>query len=400
MYKIIGGTYFEYCAFPEWSQLYGSGMRATIALSNLLPKIELNTCLTDVSLNIAKIYSRQFDFNLKSSKRNNDITFSYLTPLHSPYVSGIPKRKKFKSMYGENILQFGMLEFNCKINAQKVVYDPQSPNEPTYFDSNGSEAKEIIYVLNYSEGERLTGEKKIGLIAKKILRKRNVVGVVIKNDARGAFAFTKKSEKYFAPFETKSVWTIGSGDIFSSVLFYYWTKEKLELFQAVEKASYFTAFYAENKYLPLDDFKLIRNNFLTKKLIANYKNKNNLVYLAGSFFDIQHLQLITTIKEILIKKNINVFSPYHDIGRGGPDIVVQKDLKALTGAKLLFAVLDDLDAGTIFEIGYARALKIPVIILIQNKRANDLTMMIGTECEIYDDFTTAIYKVVWKMLFK
>ena len=400
MYKIIGGTYFEYCAFPEWSQLYGSGMRATIALSNLLPKIELNTCLTDVSLNIAMIYSKQFNFKLKSLKKDNDITFSYLTPLHSPYVLGTPKSKRFKSMFGENVLQFGMLEINCKIIAQKVVYDPQSPNEPTFFNSNGSEAQEIIYVLNYSEGKRLAGEQKVALIAKKILRERNVVGVVVKNGARGAFAFTKKKEKCFTPYETKSVWTIGSGDIFSSVLFYYWTKEKFDLFQAVEKASYFTAFYVEKKYLPLDDFKLISKNFVTKKLMANYKTKNNLVYLAGSFFDIQHLQLITIIREILIKKNINVFSPYHDIGRGGPDIVVQKDLKALTKAKLLFAVLDDLDAGTIFEIGYARALKIPVIILMQNKRANDLTMMIGTECEIYDDFTTAIYKVIWKILFK
>jgi nucleoside 2-deoxyribosyltransferase len=61
----------------------------------------------------------------------------------------------------------------------------------------------------------------------------------------------------------------------------------------------------------------------------------------------------------------------------------------------MFAVLDGLDPGTIFEIGYARALGKKVIVLIEDPGQHDLTMLIGTDCEITGDFTTAVYKASW-----
>ena len=32
---------------------------------------------------------------------------------------------------------------------------------------------------------------------------------------------------------------------------------------------------------------------------------------------------------------------------------------------------------------------------MENVNSNDLTMLIGTGCEIKDDFTTAVYKASW-----
>ena len=41
--KIVGGTYREVCQHPHWDALFGSGLRAAAALSNLSPGTELHT---------------------------------------------------------------------------------------------------------------------------------------------------------------------------------------------------------------------------------------------------------------------------------------------------------------------------------------------------------------------
>lgn len=53
------------------------------------------------------------------------------------------------------------------------------------------------------------------------------------------------------------------------------------------------------------------------------------------------------------------------------------------------------DVGTIFEIGYAIAKDKKVVVYAPNSKTRDLTMMIGSHCEIEEDFTTAIYKACW-----
>jgi nucleoside 2-deoxyribosyltransferase len=90
-----------------------------------------------------------------------------------------------------------------------------------------------------------------------------------------------------------------------------------------------------------------------------------------------------------------VFSPYHDIGIGDPHQVVPKDIVEIKKTDLLFAIMNGLDPGTLFEIGYAKALGKRVVVLAENIGINDLTMLIGTDCEITADFATAIYKASW-----
>ena len=45
MLTIIGGTYREICDDPSWDELYGSGLRAAIALSTHIPAMEFITCI-------------------------------------------------------------------------------------------------------------------------------------------------------------------------------------------------------------------------------------------------------------------------------------------------------------------------------------------------------------------
>jgi nucleoside 2-deoxyribosyltransferase len=49
----------------------------------------------------------------------------------------------------------------------------------------------------------------------------------------------------------------------------------------------------------------------------------------------------------------------------------------------------------VFEIGYARALGKPVVVFAQNVSEESLKMLEGTECDICDDFVTAIYRTAW-----
>ena len=112
----------------------------------------------------------------------------------------------------------------------------------------------------------------------------------------------------------------------------------------------------------------------------------------------QQRWLIEEIRNNLMGYNIEIFSPFHNIGRGLASEVVHKDIEGINQSKVMLAALDGLDSGTIFEIGYARAKNIPVVIYVENESEEDLKMMEGTGCDIESNYTTAIYKTIWYAL--
>ena len=73
----------------------------------------------------------------------------------------------------------------------------------------------------------------------------------------------------------------------------------------------------------------------------------------------------------------------------------QRTLKCLKASRCVLALVDGLDAGTVFEIGYARSLAKPVIALAESTPLEALKMIAGTKCEIVSDFVTAIYRTAW-----
>jgi nucleoside 2-deoxyribosyltransferase len=79
-----------------------------------------------------------------------------------------------------------------------------------------------------------------------------------------------------------------------------------------------------------------------------------------------------------------------------PEDVVPLDLDAINEADIIVAIVDGLDSGTLFEIGYARARDIPVVAFVENEKIEALTMLQGTNCIIESDFSTTIYKTVWE----
>lgn len=62
----------------------------------------------------------------------------------------------------------------------------------------------------------------------------------------------------------------------------------------------------------------------------------------------------------------------------------------------MFAVGDGMDAGTLYEIGFARAINKPVVMYCENESEEDKKMMNGSNCVICKDYTTAIYAALWE----
>ena len=91
-----------------------------------------------------------------------------------------------------------------------------------------------------------------------------------------------------------------------------------------------------------------------------------------------------------------MFSPLHEVGTDElPDIIAREDLRGLEQSNVVLALIPDLDPGTIFEIGFARARRIPVVAYGEGIQHSHLTMLIGSDCICSEDFCSALYNAVW-----
>jgi nucleoside 2-deoxyribosyltransferase len=120
------------------------------------------------------------------------------------------------------------------------------------------------------------------------------------------------------------------------------------------------------------------------------------VYLAGPFFTLAQLWLIEQARNDLRAAGLRVFSPYHDVGVGAAQDVVSADLQGVAECDLVFAIGDGMDPGTVFEIGYARAMGKPVVVYCETGPGESLKMMQGTDCLIEADYVSAVYRTLWK----
>lgn len=395
--SVVGGTYVESCVFPYWYEIYGSGGRAVSALLELGIEVDFYSYLSTDSSAIMETRKHAYSgkLNIHATSIDTSIIFEYLYPLGYPAVSnsliGInPIQIKEPNT---NFLVFGILESNAIIHGNKVVYDPQNPASPKSYTDNGSSAKQLALILNLFEAKKLVksdvSDESIEKIGITLLNQADVV--VIKMGSEGATVFDKKSQKveYIPCYCTNKVWKIGTGDVFSASFAYAWIVKEMNPVQSAQFAAKATAYYADTKsFLGKDGF-----NNLNYPTIVSQGIKS--VYLAGPFFNLQQLWLINECRRNLYEFGFEVFSPYHDVGPGLADQVVSKDLAGINDCDIMFALLDDMDPGTIFEIGYAKAKGKTVIIYTSNPNEEHLKMMQGSHCLIFNDLTSAIYNAYW-----
>jgi hypothetical protein len=399
MLNIAGGTYHEHCLSPHWQEFYGSGLRAAAATCRLSDSVSLSTYVPNAMTELAEALSVAFAVRLNVTQSDQSVRFEYSHGLSIPMIQPDPcvvRKQAPIPLDAKNVLRFGFVEGDAVITAENAVYDPQSAYDPRPFGENGSTAKRLAVVLNGREVSMLSGERDAEQGARSILAAEKAEAVVVKQGSRGALVVAEAGVERVPAYRTDRVWPIGSGDVFAAVFAHYWAERDLKAADAANLASLAAAYYCGSRTLPIpygyqDSYRPPALSLRPRDQIGEKQ-----VYLAGPFFTTAQLWLVDEARTALLDQGVLVFSPYHDVGRGPASHVVLADLKGLDTAAVVLAVLDGLDAGTLFEIGYARSRGIPVIAFVQNEKEEDLKMLEGTDCELVDDFVSAVYRAVWR----
>ena len=401
---IAGGTYHEFCQFPPDTAFFGSGVRAAAATEAIVSsRNQLHTCTGPADKETLETYAATFDFDVQITEIPETVSFDYLhnhsNPILSPSEASNYNRE-LSGISGDAILRFGLLEGTAIVSGKRVVYDPQSA-DPVPFHANGSTADELALVLNWDEAAQLSGEDDLESIITELMAGTTAADVVvIKRGARGAIVRTPSMTTQVPVFQTESVWGIGSGDVFTAVFAGEWAENGETAADAAMTASKATAYYCRHRHLPVSR-ELIESvpNGGSSKFISPDATPPT-VYLAGPFFDIGERFVVEEVKHLLESEGADVISPVHDIGRAAdydsPEEVAQQDLDAIERADLVFALLDHLDSGTHFELGYARKDGTPVIGYADDFETSSETMICGSGCEVYEDLSSAIYNAIWR----
>lgn len=398
---IVGGTYSEICFEPIWENIFGSGLRAVNLVLELDKGLRVNYhTFADQEIRAhLDYYSIIYKDRLKASIHDvfESPKFYYDHPLKTPTIKPRPdlynKTDQKFEVKGQNILSYGLLEGMFSIEGDKVVYDPQSPANPIAFSSTGSTAEKLITVINYSEAKKLTKTSELSEIVDFFFDKESCYALLIKGGAQGAILYKSKTDAIRIPvYKTNKIWPIGSGDVFSAYFAYSWFSGK-ELEDCALSASKATALYCNSKDLSSVGG---QSGFQFEQLIIK-NSPEGQVYLAGPFFTYAERWLVNEAWTSLRGFGLNVFSPFHDVGHGKAHDVVQEDLIGLDSSEVVFAIIDGLDPGTLFEVGYAIAQGKDVIAFVQKEGEEALKMLEGTNCTIVRDFTTAVYKTYWSL---
>lgn len=391
--SIVGGVYRERCIEPLWDYVYGSAGRALAATSALVPGTRLVTYVDEVTKPAAMTLASDCGGSLEAHETDRSICFDYLHPLAAPQITPPPGSATNPAIHvtDDVVLRYGMMEGDAIVDAKVAIYDPQSAYGASRFGANGSKAERLAIVLNQVEARSMTGIDDARAAAASLIADGAEV-VVLKMGPSGALVLTSVGEQLVPLYKSEAVFKIGSGDVFSSTFAALWGCLRYSPTEAADLASKATSYYCQTRTLPPPAPATLKDLGLQPLTPGA-----GTIYLAGPFFDLGQRWLVEEANDLLLSMGAKVFSPVHAVGAGPAHIVAPEDIKGLEESDVVFAILNGMDPGTIFEAGYAVKMGIPVIGLAQNVRPEDLKMLIGTGCEVHDDFASALYRAIWAL---
>ncbi|MBY3464750.1 DUF4406 domain-containing protein [Rhizobium laguerreae] len=388
---IVGGIYKEKCAFPYWNQLVGSGGRAAMALSGLIDRIRLHSTLSSDEELTAQAIFEPLGVDLHLQSRAFAIEFDYLHTLAVPTITPWPPSPvQLPGVTGDVIIKFGMMECDPRISAKYAIYDPQSAFKPLTFSNSGSRADHLAVVANRGEILRMAQSDSVEDAVKSILASESTEVIVVKDGINGATVYAEGSSRHIPAFKTQNVFALGSGDVFVAAFALAWAINGLSPFDAALFASQSTADYVESLKLPVKAPDLAA----TGREVAC--KTGGRIYLAGPFRETGQRMFIDDARSQLQALGMSVFSPIHDIGPGSAEVVVQHDLAAVRQCDAVFAILNGSSPGTVFEVGYARALEKPVFCVAQNMRDVDVKLPKGSGAYLHSDYVSALFQIAWR----
>lgn len=387
---VIGGFYREISLRPDQDVWFGSGGRAALALSKA-GQVSLHTYVSQLAQAHASALAEGY-FQLLPHDAPHPITFFYAHGLAIPKISPRPISPcPSIEVKAEIALQFGMLEGHARVDAEVLVYDPQAPGNPLPFSNTGSSARRLAIVANADEVKGWTGQSDPATGGAQLLHQENAEIVIVKASSAGAYVVDKGGVSQVPAYWTAGVFPIGSGDFFAASFTKFWAVDGLSPNEAADLASRATAMYVGWRCEQIPSSADLRSQ-ITKTTSCN----PGQIYLAGPFFTLAQRWLVEEARRELTTAQTRVFSPFHEIGAGPAEVVGPADVAGLEKCDRMFAILDGLDAGTIFEVGYAVKKGIPVFAYAENVCEEDLKMIVGSGCVHISDFASAIYRTIWK----
>jgi nucleoside 2-deoxyribosyltransferase len=386
-------VYHERCLWPEWDQIFGSGGRAAAAISGHVDRIRLRSYVTAEVSDLFRPYAAVYGFDFDPVEATQTLSFEYVHSLSNPVIRPVLERIRINApipVADQVVLRFGMLEGTATVTAERCVFDPQSAFNPERFWANGSVASHLAIVANRAEISAMSGSSD-PISGAHLLLNDGAEVVVVKSGPAGAFVVESEQVHHVPAYQSEQVWTIGSGDVFAAVFAAYWGVHMESAKAAADLASRAVAVYAGSMALPV-----IAKAELTAQKLSAAITVTGRVYLAGPFFSLGQRWLVDEARSALQALALEVFSPVHDVGSGPAEKVAPADLAALGECDRMFAIIDGIDSGTLFEVGYARARGLPVYALAQAVTPEDLKMVNGSGCLVFDDFVTAIHHTAWR----
>ena len=276
------------------------------------------------------------------------------------------------------------------MDATCCVYDPQSAFDPESFSANGSHTAHLAVIANAREILQLGGGDNPVRAATRLLEQGAEV-VVVKSGAKGALVVTSNSVTPVPPHRSKRVWTIGSGGrVRGNVCGALGVCMETVPWTAAHLASLAVASYAETMALPVPSLETLRQHS------ALATASGGRVYLAGPFFTVSQRWFVDEVRRGLLDLGLTVFSPVHDVGPGPAQVVGPADIAALEECDVVFAILDGLDSGNVIRGRLRTRPRNASLRFGANGSPEDLKMIEGSQCRVYDDLVTALHHLAWR----
>jgi pfkB family carbohydrate kinase len=339
-FAIVGGVYRELCRLPLNDETWGSGGRAAAIIAGLDIQATLFTAVDANTSGLLASLAHIFKFDVRLVPIETTLRFQYDHALSRPLIWPPLKRgdQAGFSVEAEEALVFGMLEATPTVTATRLVYDPQNPANPVPFDYAPKSSSSIAYVLNSVEAKKLAGADDLTEAAQRISNQHRVETVVIKCGPWGAIVYEDGRAERTPAYETKSVWPIGSGDVFAAVFAARWARQQIPAIEAAQQASRAAAVYVNSHVLPvLSDQFSSPQDFKFPPLTLNRSPLGAAeyhVYLAGPFFNIGQSWLVEESRLALQGWDSKSSHPVMMSGSGLLTKSLQKILKRYVKAEL------------------------------------------------------------------
>ncbi len=394
--RIFGGTYRERCLVPPRNSLVGSGVRAAAVVRSIDPDVVLSTAIEPEASDEFEAVLEAVGVTAEPVAREEAVGFSYFTPLSAPAINGGRSRHEPIAVAADAVLLFGLIESgDVTVEARSLVLDPQQPRDLVALDLSGLRSERLAIVANLSEtlalGGSATGtdEDVLASAARRLIDTYNADVVVTKRAAQGALITTADTVTSVGVFPTERVYPIGSGDVFAAGFAWAWTTGGFDAPEAARIGSRLASLWCEHGALSIP-----AGYFAPPPAEDELAPARVRLHLAAPFFSLGELWMVELVRDTLVSLGAAVFSPWHDVGPGG-DEVARADLAGLKECDSVLALLDGNDPGTVFEVGWARAHGVPVVAFTRHPEAEGVKMLRGTDAEVHDDLSTAVYRAIW-----